>query len=160
MGSLMTSESQDTRLTSHPKDSTLHRQRPQSLPWGIGIFFLDPRKECLLLALQHHFQQHLVSHPGTNQDQPCLASEARQQWDAGWYAAGMLPLILSLSLSPTPPVGPEPSDNASGLPGLMTPGCPQSTWSCCCYSFNCSACGYGTLTLCYLGFEKPTDIYS
>ncbi|XP_055737236.1 enhancer of polycomb homolog 1-like isoform X2 [Salvelinus fontinalis] len=32
-------------------------------------------KECLLLALQHHFQQHLVSHPGTNQDQRCLASE-------------------------------------------------------------------------------------
>ena len=28
----------------------------------------------------------------------------------------------------------------------MTPGCPQSTWSCCCSSFNCSACGYGTLT--------------
>ncbi|XP_071204483.1 actin-related protein 2/3 complex subunit 4 isoform X1 [Salvelinus alpinus] len=29
---------------------------------------------------------------------------------------------------------------------MMTPCCPQSTWPCCCSSFNCSACGYGTLT--------------
>ena len=28
----------------------------------------------------------------------------------------------------------------------MTPGYPCSTWSCCCTSFNCSACRYGTLT--------------
>uniref|UniRef100_A0A4W5QRI4 Cytochrome c oxidase assembly factor 4 homolog n=1 Tax=Hucho hucho TaxID=62062 RepID=A0A4W5QRI4_9TELE len=27
----------------------------------------------------------------------------------------------------------------------MTPCCPQSNWPCC-SSFNCSACGYGTLT--------------
>ena len=54
----------------------------------------------------------------------------------------MLPLILSLS----PPGGPEPWDHASGLPGLMTPCCPQSTWLCFCSSFNGSACSYGTLT--------------
>ena len=68
----------------------------------------------------------------------------------------------------------------------MTPGCQRSTWLCCCSSFNCSACGYGTLTcsldvlpcpgpavfdspslsrtcclnLWILSYEKPTDIYS
>ena len=83
MGSLMTSESQDTRLTSHPKDSTQHRAVSPITALGHWDIFLDQRKECLLLALQHHFQQHLVSHPGTDQDQPCLASEARQQWYAG-----------------------------------------------------------------------------
>jgi hypothetical protein len=51
-------------------------------------FFLDQWKACLLLELQHYFHQHLVSHPGTDQHQPYLASEASQQWDAGWYAAG------------------------------------------------------------------------
>jgi hypothetical protein len=61
----MTAESQDTRLTSHLKDSTLHRA--VSLPGALG-YLLDQRKECLLLALQHHFQQHLVSHLGTDQD--------------------------------------------------------------------------------------------
>ena len=38
------------------------------------------------------------------------------------------------------------ADFKVGLPGLMTPGCPLSIWPCCCSSFNCSACGYGTLT--------------
>ena len=42
--------------------------------------------------------------------------------------------------------GPAPKDRASGLPGMMPPCCPQSTWPCCCSSSNCSACGYGTLT--------------
>ena len=55
-------------------------------------------------------------------------------------------LSLSFSFSFSSPGGPEPEDHASGLPGLMTPCCPQSTWPCCCSSFNCSACGYGTLT--------------
>ena len=84
MGSLVTTESQDTRLTSHVKDGNLYRAMSPItglVHWDI----LDQRKGCLLLNLQHHFQQHLVSHPG----QPCLASEA-SQWDAGWYAAGML----------------------------------------------------------------------
>ena len=62
MWSLMASESQDTRLTSHPKDGTLHRAvSPITALGHLGYFFLDQRKECLLLALQHHFQQHLVS---------------------------------------------------------------------------------------------------
>ena len=82
----MTSESQDTRLTSHLKDSTLHRAVSPITALGIWDIFLDQRKEFLLLALQHHFQQHLVSHPGTEQDQRCLASEASQQLYAGWYA--------------------------------------------------------------------------
>ena len=75
MGSLITSESQDTRPIQ--KTAPYTGQCPQSPPWGIGIIiFLDQRKEYLLLALQHHFQQHLVSYPGTDQDQPCLAAEA------------------------------------------------------------------------------------
>jgi hypothetical protein len=45
-------------------------------PGALGYYILDQKKECLLLAVQHHFQQHLLSHPGTDQDQPCLASEA------------------------------------------------------------------------------------
>jgi hypothetical protein len=102
MGSLMTSESQDTRLTSHPKDGTLHRAVSPITAlgqWDIYIF-LDQRKECLLLALQHHFQQHLVSYPGTDQNQPCLASEASQQWYAGWYAAGLLKRKTIMGLAP------------------------------------------------------------
>jgi hypothetical protein len=31
----------------------------------------------------------------------------------------------------------------------MTPSCPQSTWLCCCSSFNCSACAHGT-RMCYI----------
>ena len=50
----------------------------------LGIW--DQREEYPLLALQPHFQQHLVSHPRTDQEKPCLASEASQQWDSGWYA--------------------------------------------------------------------------
>lgn len=30
-----------------------------------------------------------VSHPGTDKDQPYLASKAKQQWDAGCYVSGM-----------------------------------------------------------------------
>lgn len=37
----------------------------------------------------HHSQLHLVSHSRTNHDQPCLASVANHQWDAGCYVAGM-----------------------------------------------------------------------
>jgi hypothetical protein len=47
----------------------------------------------------------------------------------------------ALSNYPSPPGGHAPLDHDSGLPGLMTPGCPQSTWSFCCSSLNCSACG-------------------
>lgn len=39
-------------------------------------------------------QQHLISLPGTDQDQPCIASEASQQWNTGWYAAGM-PIVIA-----------------------------------------------------------------
>ena len=94
----------------------------------------------------------------------------------------MLSLILSFFLSLG---GPEPEDHASGLPDMMTPCCPQSTWPCCCSSFNCSSCNYRILTcsperttcprpavfnsletagvvelLLMIGYEKPTDIYS
>ena len=40
--------------------------------------------------------------------------------------------------------GPEPKNHASGLPGMMTHCCPQSTLPCCCSSFN-SRSGRDTL---------------
>jgi hypothetical protein len=57
---------------------------PNHCPGGLRYFWGNQRKECLLLALQHHFQQHLVSHPGPT----LLSFRASQQWDVGWYAAG------------------------------------------------------------------------
>ena len=65
-----------------------------------------------------------------------------------------LSLFLSFFLSLG---GPEPYNHASGLPGIMTPCCPQSTWPCCCSSFNCSACGYGTLS-CSLDMLPDSDL--
>jgi hypothetical protein len=87
MESLVTTESQDTHLTSQLKDSTLHRAMSPITTLRHWEMFLNQRKECLQLALQHHLQQHLVSNLETDQDKPELASEASQQWDAGWYAA-------------------------------------------------------------------------
>ena len=51
---------------------------PNHCPGVLGYYF-KPEERVPLLALQHHFQQHLVSHPETDQYQPCLASEASQQ---------------------------------------------------------------------------------
>uniref|UniRef100_A0A0E9V4M6 Uncharacterized protein n=1 Tax=Anguilla anguilla TaxID=7936 RepID=A0A0E9V4M6_ANGAN len=58
MGSLMTTESQDLGLTSHPKDSISCSTVSPSLHWGIGVY-LYQREDCPLLAHQHHFQQQL-----------------------------------------------------------------------------------------------------
>jgi hypothetical protein len=74
--SLVTTGSQVTSLTSHPKDGTLRRAMSPIPALGHWDIFLDQRKECLLLVPQHHFQQHLVSHTGTDQDQPCLVLKA------------------------------------------------------------------------------------
>jgi hypothetical protein len=93
----------------------------------------------------------------------------------------MLPLVLSLSLY---------SRRTWALESCLRTTRPddswlsQSTWLCCCSSFNCSDHGYGTLTcspevlpcpgpavfdslyrtccldLWMLGYEKPTDIFS
>jgi hypothetical protein len=96
MGSLMTSESgHPFNIPSerrHPTQSSVPNHRPGVLEYC----FLDQRKECLLLALQHHFQQHLVSHPG-----PTLFS-FRSKTAVGcrvvccWHApSNSLPLPLS-----------------------------------------------------------------
>ena len=79
MGSLMTSES------GHPFNVPSERRHPTqcSVPNhcpGALEYLLGQRKECFLLALQHHFQQHLVSHPGTDQDQPCLVCRVVCCW--------------------------------------------------------------------------------
>jgi hypothetical protein len=47
------------------------------------LFYMSPTFIFLPLT-----QLYLVSHPGTNQD-PALASETNQQWDARCYVAGM-----------------------------------------------------------------------
>jgi hypothetical protein len=95
-GSLVTTESQDTHLTSNLKGSTLHRAMSTITALGYWDIFLDQRKGCLLLPPTGPPTPLPVasgSHPGTNQDQPCLTSEASQQWDAGWYAAGHVEIL-------------------------------------------------------------------
>ena len=62
-GSLVTIESQDIRFNVPSERQHLTQGSvPNHCPGALG-YFLDQRKECLLLALQHHFQQHLVSQP-------------------------------------------------------------------------------------------------
>ena len=41
-----------------------------------------------------------------------------------------------------------------------TPCCPQSTWICCCSSFNCSACGFGTCSPDVLSCPGPAVLDS
>ena len=80
MGSSVTTESQDTRFTSHPKDGTLHRAITALGYWDI---FFRPEERVPPTGPPTPLSAALVSHPGADQ-------EASQQWYAGWYAAGML----------------------------------------------------------------------
>ena len=72
----MTTKSQDTCFNI-PSERLHDTQEnvPITVLWNCDILF-RPDKQFL----QHHFLP--------SRDQPCLASEAIQQWDAGWYAAG------------------------------------------------------------------------
>jgi hypothetical protein len=90
MGSLLTTESQDTHLTSHPKDGTL-------LPLVIGICFRQeervpptdpptPLPEASVLPSRDLPGPTLLS----------LASEANQQWDDEWYA-GQAGFIINMN---------------------------------------------------------------
>jgi hypothetical protein len=58
------------------------RATPRTCSIGIYLeyIFLDKRIERLLLAPQHHFQQHLVSHPGTDPDQPAVVCRVVCCW--------------------------------------------------------------------------------
>ncbi len=85
LGFLMTTKSQDLGLTSHPKDGAFYSIVSPSLYWGSNT----PGKHPLLASLTPlpaatQFSQE-VSHPGTDQDQPCLASVGNQSWATAWY---------------------------------------------------------------------------
>jgi hypothetical protein len=88
MGSLVTTESQDTCLTSHLKDSTLHRAMSKSLPWGI---LFHTREKSATYWTSNTTSSSICS---PIQYQPCLASKASQQWDAGWNTAGQSGMLL------------------------------------------------------------------
>ncbi len=87
LGFLMTTESQDIGLTSHPKDGAFYSIVSPSLYWGIRTH-TDLRVSPPLLAsltplpTATKFSQE-VSHPGTDQAQPCLASVGNWSWAAG-----------------------------------------------------------------------------
>uniref|UniRef100_A0AAZ3PAV5 Uncharacterized protein n=1 Tax=Oncorhynchus tshawytscha TaxID=74940 RepID=A0AAZ3PAV5_ONCTS len=51
----------DHRESGHPFNIPLHRAMSPIIALGHWDIFLDKRNGCLLLALQHHFQQHLVT---------------------------------------------------------------------------------------------------
>ena len=80
MRSLVTTESQDTRLTSLPKDSTLHRAVSPITALGHWDIFFGPEERVLPPGPPTP----LPAESGLpSRNQP----EASQQWDAGWYAA-------------------------------------------------------------------------
>ncbi len=81
LGFLMTTDSQDLGLTSHPKDGAFYSIVSPSLYWGSNIQVLA---SLTPLPAATQFSQE-VSHPGTDQAQPCLASVGKQSWATAWY---------------------------------------------------------------------------
>ncbi len=89
LGFLMTTASQDHSLTSHPKDGAFYSIVSPSLHWGVRTH-TDHRVSTPCWPHQHLFQKQPsfsqeVSHPGTDQVQPCLALVGNRSWAAGWY---------------------------------------------------------------------------
>jgi hypothetical protein len=83
MGSLVTTESQDTCLTSHPKDSTLHRaMSPITALWNWDIVF-RPEERVPPTGPPTPLR---AASGLPSRDQPFLASGASQQW----YAAAKI----------------------------------------------------------------------
>ncbi len=94
MGFLMTTESQDLRLTSHPKDGAFWQY---TVPVTTGVLgptqttgWAPPAGLTNTSTNSNLLQPQEVSHPGTDQAQPCLASVGNQSWAAGWYGCGEL----------------------------------------------------------------------
>ena len=82
MGSLVTTEIQDTHLMSHLKEGTLHRVMSPITDLGHSNIFrpeekVPPTGPPTPLPAASDLPL---------RDQPCLASEARKQWYAGWHA--------------------------------------------------------------------------
>ena len=91
----MTSESQDTRLTSQPKRRhPTQGSVPNHCPGALGYFFTPEERVLLLTLLRVPPNTTSSSICSPIQDQPCLASEASQQRYAGWYAAYITTLSL------------------------------------------------------------------
>jgi hypothetical protein len=79
MGSLVTTESQDGRLFNIPSERQHHTQG--------NVPNHCPRDTCFCVGPPTQ----LPAASGLpSWDQPCLASEASWQWDAGWCAAGQM----------------------------------------------------------------------
>ncbi len=94
MGFLMTTESQDLGLTSHPKDGAFWQY---TVPVTTGVLgptqttgWAPPAGLTNTSSNSNLLQPQEVSHPGTDQAQPCLASVGNQSWAAGWYGCGEL----------------------------------------------------------------------
>ncbi|KAK0141932.1 hypothetical protein N1851_020403 [Merluccius polli] len=97
-GSLVTTGSQDLGFNVSSERRCSRRDGvPVSIPghWGS---YRGQRDEHPLLALQHHCQHHLVSHPEMDQTSPCLASRETS-------SARQVAMVLALCL---PPSGVEP----------------------------------------------------
>ncbi len=89
-GILMTTESQELGLTSHPKDGAFWQY---SVPINIPGCY-DPHRpqgeNPLLVSLTSLPTATKFSHPGTDQAQPCLASVGNRSWAAGWYGCDLI----------------------------------------------------------------------
>ncbi len=86
---LMTTESQDLGLTSHPKDGAFWQYSvPVTIPGALGPTQTTgwaPPAGLTNTSSNSNLVLQEVSHPGTDQAQPCLASVGNRSWAAGWY---------------------------------------------------------------------------
>ncbi len=91
MGFLMTTESQDLGLTSHPKDGAFYSIVSPSLYWGVRTH-TDHRVSTPAGLTNTSTNSNLVFPGGLPSRywpaQPCLASVGNQSWAAGWYGCG------------------------------------------------------------------------
>ncbi len=88
LGFLMTTESQDLGLTSHPKDGAFYSVVSPSLYWGVGP--TQTAGWAPPVGLTNTSSSSNLVFPGGLPSrywpaQPCLASVGNRSWAAGWY---------------------------------------------------------------------------